>query len=180
MIFDSFLNLSIEESVALSIGVFDGVHLGHRRVLQVLVLEAHHISGKSVVITFKNHPKGFIKKTSLKFIQPLEERLDTFSQLGVDSVIALQFDEAFQKLSASEFLYLCCSKMNLKTLILGHDTTIGSDIVSDLTEIQKILPEVQLIKVPPLKMDGVIISSQNIRKALENGDIETAHRWLGR
>lgn len=171
-LFESFAK--INGPVALTIGVFDGVHLGHQTLLKTLRSQG----AKSLVITFKNHPKAFIQKTSTRYIHPLNQRIELLKEEKVDDVVALEFSEELRNLTAKEFINKCCASFNVKILVLGHDTAIGSDRLSDLKAICKIFPHV--IQVPPFLIDGVVISSQKIRDCIQKGDFKTASKWLGR
>lgn len=165
-ILESFAKLKHQEPVALTIGVFDGVHLGHQKLLSVLKSQKLH----TVLITFKNHPKAWIQKTPTQNIHPFPQRVEYLAEQGIDTLYALPFDESIRNLTAQEFLQKCASLFNLRTLILGHDTALGSDRVTDL----------QGIRVAPYLLDGEIVSSQKIRDKIKQGDFATASRMLGK
>lgn len=171
---ESFAKLKSDEPVALTIGVFDGVHLGHQKLLTTLRDQGKH----SVLITFKNHPKAWILKTPTRHIHPFEQREEYLAEQQVDTLYALEFKEEIRNLNAGEFLEKCKARFNLDTLVLGHDTTIGSDRVEHPDVLQKWVPNI--VKVAPFAMDGVIVSSQKIREAIGKGDFGKAAKWLGK
>lgn len=170
-IIESFTKCTREDPVALSIGVFDGVHLGHQSLIQ-------HLNNHKVIITFKNHPKAWILKTPTRNIHPFHQRVEYLSLQHIDTLYALEFKEEIRTLTAKAFLEKCANILNLQTLVLGHDTAIGSDRISDPNLLKKYVPKI--IEVPPLIQDGVIISSQRIRDAISKGDFKHASKWLGK
>jgi riboflavin kinase/FMN adenylyltransferase len=170
-LFESFAK--IKYPVAATIGVFDGVHLGHQALLQSL--KKH---GESLVITFKNHPKAFIQKTPIRYIHPFRQRVELLKHAGIDYLLALEFSEDIQSLTALQFLQTCQKYFSIHSLILGHDSRLGSDRVCDPHMLRKAIPTT--LTVPPLQLDSVTISSQKIREAISAGDLVLASKWLGR
>lgn len=173
-IIESFAKGKNAGPVALTIGVFDGVHLGHQTLLKTLKAQ----NQTSTLITFKNHPKAWILKTPTQNIHPFPQRIGYLAEQKIDTLYALEFNEAIRSLSAKEFLKKCAALFDLQTLVLGHDTAIGSDRILDPKILQSFVPKI--VRVPPLYIDGVLLSSQKIRSKIIQGDLKTVSKWLGK
>lgn len=159
----------------LTIGVFDGVHLGHQSVIHTLVSHALSLDLFPVVYTFKDHPSKFLNpRNSKKMITTLEHRLRLIEALGVEYIVIQDFDAPFSKQTAQEFLDLTHASIDFKSLVLGHDSKIGSDRLK--------APHIpaDVISIPPFTLEGVPISSSLIRQKLQEGDIKTVSSYLGR
>lgn len=157
---------------AITMGNFDGVHLGHRKILSALVSEAKKSGLKSLVITFTNHPKELIRGEKVIPIITADEKLDIIDGAGVDLVLALEFNEKVRNMSQREFLaYL---SVPIKKIIVGHDFKFGYDAQDySGSSIEKILVE-------PYHLDGKIVSSTSIREFMTQGEMEKLRSFLGR
>lgn len=159
----------------LTIGVFDGVHLGHQRVLQTLVTHAESVDLIPVVFTFKDHPSHFLNpKHSKPLITTLEHRLRLIEALGLEYIIIEDFNADFAKQTAEEFLNNLYKRIDVKMLVLGHDSKIGSDRLK--------VPNIpaDVISIPPLHENNHLVSSSLIRQKLKEGDLKTVSECLGR
>ncbi len=164
-------------------GFFDGVHLGHRRVVEALVSFARRTGGEAVVVTFAQHPRAVLQQDarSLRLLTSAEEKEAMLYELGVDRVETLPFDRAFARLTASEYIYdVLIGRFDADGLVLGYDNRFGSDRLTP----DRIVPlaeslglEVQV--VPPVVIGAVVVSSTKIREALDKGDVEAANAMLG-
>lgn len=166
----------------LTIGVFDGVHLGHQEVLRQLVSGAHEIGSPAVVLTFTPHPAVVLGgKMDFKCLTTPEERAGLLESFGVDVVITQIFDHALADQTAEDFMQHVARTLGLRNLLIGYDTALGRGRQGDaarLTEIGKALDfKVQL--VPPLKDESGIISSTRIRAAITAGNAVAAATSLG-
>ncbi|WP_459128774.1 riboflavin biosynthesis protein RibF [Guggenheimella bovis] len=155
---------------AITIGTFDGVHLGHQKVLSTLIEEAKARGLRALVVTFTNNPKSFIKHEPENDVISVEDKLRLIDEMGVD-VLALPFNDFIRNMSEKEFLdYLSIS---IELIIVGYDFRFGNEHSEHIQTIERKLVE------PVYYLDEVI-SSTRIRRLLSNGDLKTANHLLGR
>ena len=183
-IFQGFEDLTSIKNPVLTIGTFDGVHIGHQKILQQLNQEAEKIGGESVLFTFYPHPRMVISPEThgLKLIQTQEEKLEKLKNNGLRNVIIQPFTTDFSNLTATEFVrdYLV-DKLKVKKLVIGHDHQFGKNregTLLFLKDISKIY-NFEVIEILAQEIDEVNISSTKIRNAIEQGKIEIANRYLG-
>lgn len=166
-------------------GFFDGVHLGHRQVIQALVSCARERGEEAIAVTFAQHPRMVLGKDAhaLRLLNSPEEKEALLRSLGVDRVETLPFDRAFARLGACEYIRdVLVGRFGATALVLGYDNRLGSDCLTP--DRIKPLAEffgLEVIIVPPATYgsDPDAISSTKIREALEGGDVETARAMLG-
>jgi len=167
----------------LTVGVFDGVHLGHKRLLSLLKDKAKSNSLISGVITFRQHPLSLLKpEVSPLFLTNLPQKIKLLKNEGVDFIITLPFTFELAQTGARHFISLLKKHLNMSSLILGQDFTLGRNQEGDadfLTELSQSM-HFDLTVVPHLKIDSEIVSSTAIRKALADGNIKKANKMLGR
>jgi riboflavin kinase/FMN adenylyltransferase len=174
---------SPRKEMLLTIGVFDGVHLGHRHLISKLKEMARKQGYASGVITFSQHPQEVLSpKTRLPSLTGLEQRLALLEDEGVDIVIPLPFTPQLANLSPKQFLSLLKEYLKMKGLVVGPDFALGKGRQGDIDALRKLGQEMDfsLTVVPPLTVDGETVSSTAIRKALAEGDIKQVQRLLGR
>ena len=168
-------------------GFFDGVHLGHRLVIERLVSLAHERGDESLVVTFWPHPRAVLQDGAreLRLLNSLEEKKELLRSLGVDRVEVLDFTRSFAALTAEQYLReILRDRYGVTTLLMGYDNRLGSDRLTADTlkpiaegigmELKELLP----LSFRPSEASGEISSTQ-IRTALENGDIVSAAEMLG-
>lgn len=163
------------EPVALTIGNFDGVHLGHQAVLKRLKTSA----SQTVVLTFSNHPAEVLHHATIPRLTTLPHRLALLEQIGIDQVMLIPFTQEFAKQSAETFLTLLKKHIPFTHLILGYDAVIGHDRKRDLQQLCGTL-DFSLEYLPPITHQAQIISSSLIRKHIQNGELDLASSFLGR
>ena len=173
----------IFQNAWLTIGIFDGVHRGHREILQLLVTGAHAAGEPALVLTFTPHPAVVLGgKTDFKFLTTSDERLALLESLGVDAVITQTFSREFADQTAEEFMGHVARSVGLRHLIIGYDTALGrgrEGNAARLTEIgNKVGYTVQT--VPPLSDETGVISSTRIRQSIAAGHVSAAAADLGR
>jgi riboflavin kinase / FMN adenylyltransferase len=167
-----------------TVGTFDGVHKGHKKILDRLVAEAQKINGTPVVFTLKPHPRKvlFPEQTDLGMLNTPEEKLEKLIDSGVAVLIEYPFTKAFADYTSCEFIEeILFKKLKIKSLIIGYDHRFGKDRQGD-PEILKACAApfgFEVIKVDAYKENDNEISSTKIRKALEAGDLHTVTRFLG-
>ena len=172
-----------KKDMLLTIGVFDGVHLGHRHLMAKLTELARQQSLASGVITFSHHPREVLApRTSLPFLTDIERRTELLKYEGVDEVIPLSFTPELAKLSPKEFLELLKKHLRMRGLVIGPDFALGHNREGNTNVLRQLGTEMDfsLTVVPPLTIDGEVVSSTAIRKALAEGDMKRAQKLMGR
>ncbi len=171
------------EEMALTIGVFDGVHPGHQHLINSLKAKADETGLLSGVITFGWHPKALLApQTELPYLTSLEERIELIKNLGIDHVIVLSFTQELAQLSARQFIELLREHLKLRALVLGPDFALGkgregtTDFLRQLGEELDFSVDV----VSPIKIGNKVVSSTAIRDALNEGNIREITQLLGR
>lgn len=167
----------------LTIGTFDGVHLGHQDIVQKLVADAHASGSQAVVLTFYPHPAVVIGKRENPFyLTTPEERADLLGQLGVDVVITYPFTPQTSKITAEEFVSTIKSHTGMRHLLVGPDFALGHNRAGNIQFLQALGKEsgYTLSTIPPYEISGRVVSSSWIRNALKEADIELAGLLLGR
>ena len=169
--------------VALTLGFFDGVHLGHQSLIAKLMDVAKEISGQSVVITFDSHPYRIICPDKLPpKIMTLTQRVKLLKKCGVDNIIVQPFDKEFSEMPAETFLKnILLKKIKAKAIIGGYDCRFGKGGKGDLDMLQKFSHEKKFhfYNVPPIKINDIIVSSTEIRNAISCGNLQIAANYLG-
>jgi len=172
-----------EKDSLLTIGVFDGVHLGHRLLLSRLVELSKKQNLSSLVITFGQHPQQVLfPQGGPLFLTDLAQRISLLKDTGVDDVLVLSFSQKLAELSAPEFLGMLKKYLRMRGLVIGSDSTLGRNREAGISELQKLGEKMgfSVTVVPPLKIDGQVVSSTAIRNALSRGDVERAAKLAGR
>ena len=174
-------------------GFFDGVHLGHRLVIERLVSLAHERGDESLVVTFWPHPRAVLQDGAreLRLLNSLEEKKELLRNLGVDRVEVLDFTRSFAALTAEQYLRdILRDRFGVTTLLMGYDNRLGSDrLTADKLRPKASAMEMELIELEPFGQGGhrfadvhpslTHISSTVIRKSLEEGKVEEAAEMLG-
>ena len=166
-----------------TIGVFDGVHLGHKHLIFKLKELAGQQSFCTVALTFHTHPQEILAPNSQPpFITDAFEKADLLRKEGVAAVIVLTFTPELATLRAREFVELLRSKLRMKGLVIGPDFALGHGAEGNIAALRKLGRELDfsVTVIPPVKMNGEIISSTVIRKAMADGDMEKVRRLMGR
>jgi riboflavin kinase/FMN adenylyltransferase len=166
-----------------TIGSFDGVHIGHQALVKRLVTEAHARQISAIVITFYPHPAVVLRNIEhAYYLTTPDERAALLQGFGVDHVITLPFTRELAALSAEEFMRLLHGHLHLKTLIVGSDFALGRNRQGDVPELRKLGQtlgyEVDVIE--PVTQTSQVVSSSLIRQALLDGNVSSAASMLGR
>ncbi len=172
------------KNAAVTIGTFDGVHLGHQKIIQQLKEGAESIKGESVIFTFYPHPRMvlFPDDDSLKLLSTEEEKKELLEKFGVDHLIIHPFTKEFSRITYTEYVRdILVNKLKVKKLIIGYNHHFGRNREGSFQQLKKLAPVYgfELEKIPAQDIDDVEISSTKIRKALDKGDIKTANIFLG-
>jgi riboflavin kinase/FMN adenylyltransferase len=184
---DSVARGDLREPVAATVGVFDGVHKGHRRILDELVRWAREGGGSSVVVTFDRHPREVLRGEKPAAIQSLEHRLVLLERVGIDAAWILPFDRATASIEAEAFVRdFLVGRLGVKRVLLGADHRFGKDRRGDIALLERLGPRLgfEARGVPLEASQGSrtseTISSTAIRDAIREGRLEDAERLLGR
>ena len=176
--------LPVFQNAVITIGTFDGVHMGHRQIIEKLKEEAKAINGETVIITFHPHPRKVISSTILgiRLINTLEEKIELLEQLGIHHLAVVPFTDAFANQQAEDYVqHFLVDKFHPHTIIIGYDHRFGKERKGDYLLLEKLAPvfNYQLKEIPKHVLNEVSISSTRIREALLNGKIEIADKLLG-
>ncbi len=172
------------EPLVLTIGNFDGVHLGHKALLAAVVKTAERLHALPGAMTFVPHPlKVLLRNPDIKLLTTLKDRAALIEQSGIKRLFRLKFDEAMAKTCARDFVVeVLHHNLRITALVIGHDYSLGRNKDGDLAFLRKIGSELcfDVIEGPRQEVDGMVVSSTKIRECLLNGDIRLASRLLGR
>lgn len=179
--FDQILDIP---NPVLTIGTFDGVHVGHQKIIQQLNQEAEELGGESVLFTFYPHPRMVLYPEShnLRLIQTQVEKMDKLRRMGLQNVIVHPFTMEFSRLTAVEFVrdYLV-NRLKVKKLIIGYDHQFGKNREGSIDFLKEVAPVYgfSVREISAQEIDEVDISSTKIRKAILEGEMALAQRYLG-
>lgn len=180
---DELRAAGVKGATALTLGVFDGVHLGHRHLIAALRSDARERGLAAAVITFANHPLSVLRPgVDIVMLAPLEERIALLREAGADHVVPITFTRELSQLSAEEFVGVLRDELDVRHLVVGPDFALGhgrqgtAAVLAKLGEVHGFTVSV----VEPLSLDGKPARSTAIRQALAVGDVETAAAILGR
>ena len=172
-----------QQQSVLTIGTFDGLHLGHQKILATVCAQAKQKGLISVLLTFHPHPRRILFPTEpLGLIQTQEEKLARLEALGLDHVVVLEFNEQFAKQTAAQFVEeVLISGLNAQSVIIGYDHQFGHDRQGNLAFLRSYETKgsFEVSEIPAEQIDAVYISSSKIRKAIESGQIAQANAYLG-
>ncbi len=180
----NILELPNFEYAVLTIGTFDGVHLGHRKIIEQLVNEAKRVNGTSIVLTFFPHPKHVVGNNSeaVLLLNTLEEKVKLLSEAGVDHLVVTPFTTEFAELSAENYIKeFLIKSFHPHTLIIGYDHRFGKNRIGDFNMLEKYSTEFgyNVMEVPEHILAHIKISSTQIRKQLLLGNVKQANALLG-
>ena len=170
-------------NAVVTIGTFDGVHLGHREILRNMVSRAKEIGGESVVVTFYPHPRQVLSHdTGIRFISTQEEKIRHLEELGIDNLVIIRFTKEFAAVPSEDFIKDYIVK-NIKpaVLIIGYDHHFGKGRTGDFEMLYTLGRQYgfDVEKIQEQDVDNVAVSSTKIRHYLANGDIRHANQLLG-
>ncbi len=181
---EELTSLSPSQDSVLSIGVFDGVHLGHRRLIARLIEESAQLGLVPGIVTFRGHPESVVTEGSApRLLSSLDERINLLKGLGISLVVPVTFDEALSKLQAREFVSLLQQTLRMRALVVGPDFALGykrEGDVAKLTSLGRELGYSVSIVGAAVSDDGNPITSTAVREALGAGDVERVASLMGR
>jgi riboflavin kinase/FMN adenylyltransferase len=179
--FYSFDTVSIDSPTAVTIGMFDGLHLGHLKVIQGCLTAAKETNIKTCVITFSNHPADHFTGKRNELLMPMQEKIAAFEGLGIDYVIIIPFDAYIVELPAKMFIQEhLLYRLKAQKVILGYDNHFGKNREGSISYIKEHFSnELEAISIDVAKVDEVIVSSSQIKKYLSEGEVKKAKAMLG-
>ena len=183
-IFDNLKSYSSEKESILTIGTFDGVHIGHNKILKRLIQDSKKNNLSSLVMTFFPHPRMILNKShEIKMIDTIDEKINLLEKTGLDNLIIHPFDNNFSKIRAKEFVEeILIKKLKIKEIIIGYDHKFGKDREASVEDLKKFGKDYMFTvkEIPAQEIDSIAISSTKIRNAILNGEIEKCNKFLGR
>jgi len=183
-IFHGTENAKISRPTVLTLGVFDGLHLGHQRIMQTVVRRAKKINAAPTAITFDPHPRAVLHPESAPpLLQTLDQRLAAFEFLGIEQAIVIRFNKDFANQDAESFLReIVSERLQAKEVYLGKGFAFGKNRGGDIQLLRKMSTELGFFadEVKEVRLRGARISSSKIRRLLSEGKVNLARRMLGR
>ena len=172
----------IKDSVV-TIGTFDGVHLGHQKIIKRLVAIAHAEQLQGLVLTFFPHPRMVVQKdTSIKLINTIDEKADLIQDLGVDHLVIKAFTKDFSRLTSLEYVRdVLVNKLHVKHIIVGYDHHFGRNRTANIKDLKEFgaFYGFKVTEITAQEVGDVAVSSTKIRSALAEGSIKVANQFLG-
>lgn len=182
-IFHSINDFSSTKKTILTLGTFDGVHFGHKKILERVIQKTKNGNYESLVLTFFPHPRMVLQEHSdLKLLNTIDEKIDLLKQIGIENLVIHPFDETFSKLTAEEFVStVLVDRFHIQKIIIGYDHRFGRNRTANIDDLiafgKQYGFEVEQISVQ--EINDISVSSTKIRKALLEGDMALANQYLG-
>ena len=172
------------DNAVVTIGTFDGVHFGHQKIIKRLCEMAKSSGGESVLLTFFPHPRMIIdpENQELKMINTIDEKAQILAGLGIDHLIITPFTRDFSNLSANDYIKnILVDAIGTKKIIIGYDHRFGKDRLGNINTLMENAStyDYQVEEIPEQDINDVAVSSTKIRKALLDGDVALANKYLG-
>lgn len=173
-----------QNRTVVTVGSFDGLHIGHQKILKKLIEISKNINGTNVLLTFEPHPRSVIAKDyDLKILTTLEEKKMFLENFGIENLIVQNFTLEFSQMTSEEFIQkILVNDLGISHVVIGHDHKFGKDRLGDEDKLKEYGKKYNfnVTSVEAEMIDGQIVSSTKIRKALNDGDIEKVNLFLGR
>ncbi|OCB71578.1 riboflavin kinase / FMN adenylyltransferase [Flavobacterium glycines] len=182
-IFHSIKDFSSPKKTILTLGTFDGVHIGHKKILEKVIQHTHDETYESLVLTFFPHPRMILQERSeIKLLNTISEKIDLLEQLGIQNLVIHPFDESFSRLTAEEFVKtVLVEQFKIHKIIIGYDHRFGRNRTADINNLiefgEKYDFEVEQISAQ--EINDISVSSTKIRNAINEGNMFLANKYLG-
>lgn len=182
-VFQSVSHFKSNANSFVTIGTFDGVHIGHQKILRKLIEQAKKEKKKSVLLTFFPHPRMVLQKNaSVELLNTIKEKSDLLEEMGLDYLIIHPFSKEFSRLTALDFVRdILVNQLNTSKLIIGYDHHFGKNREGNINQLREysLLYDFSVEEIPAQDIDDVSVSSTKIRNALKDGELKTANKYLG-
>ena len=183
-IYRSIEDYTEDKRSVVTIGTFDGIHLGHQKILSRLINSSKNKNLNSVVLTFFPHPRIILNKyNEVKMIDTLDEKIIHLNEIGIDSLIIHPFDKNFSLLSANQFIKdFLVEKLKIKHIIIGYDHRFRKGREASVTDLKNYANDYDFTveEIKAQEIEKITISSTKIRNSINQGDIKTTKKYLGR
>ncbi len=182
-VFPSISEFNSTKKTIVTIGTFDGVHIGHQKIIEKLIQETKKADCESLILTFFPHPRMVLNgSSSIKLLNTINEKSSLLEKMGLDNLVVHPFDKKFSNLSAEEFVKtILVDSFNLKKIIIGYDHRFGNNRAANIDDLisfgKKYDFEVEQISAQ--EIDSVSVSSTKIRDAITDGNMIVANEFLG-
>ena len=165
----------------LTLGTFDGVHKGHRKIISNLKSEAKINNLRSIILTFFPHPRNIVSSEIIKSISTIDEKIKIFSDLGIDELIIQKFDKSFSSMNAKEFIELLVDNLKIKKIIVGYNHRFGKNRSADINVLKdfSLKYDFEVLEIKAFEVENIKISSTKIRDAIQQGNIKLCNNYLG-
>lgn len=177
-------NFTNSKKTVLTIGTFDGVHIGHQKIIKQLVETAQSQNLTSVVLTFFPHPRMVLQNdNAVRMIDTVDEKIQWLDQLGVDVLVIHPFSKSFSRTTAVTFARdIIANQLNTKEVIIGYDHRFGQNREATIEDLETFgqLYNFKVAVIPAQDIESIAVSSTKIRKAMSNGDLSTVRQYLNR
>lgn len=181
--FNNINEFNCKKSTIITIGTFDGVHLGHQKILKKLNIEAENNGLESSVLTFFPHPRTVLNPdSSLKLINTIEERISLFKKSKIDNLIVHPFTKEFSELDSEDYVKnILVDQLKAKIVLIGYDHKFGKNRTADINNLKEygIKYNFEVIEIKAEEINNISISSTKIRNSIEEGDIQLTNSYLG-
>ena len=182
-VYKGFSNYSPVKNAVVTIGAYDGVHIGHQTIISRLIRIAKKHSGETVLVTFHPHPRLVLQKeANIKLLTSIDDRIELLEKSGIEHLIIIPFDESFSKLSSQEFIRdVLVQKIGTKRLVIGYDHHFGKNREGSFEHLMKYGPVYgfEVEEIPAKEVNDINVSSTKIRRAIQEGHIQKANQFLG-
>jgi riboflavin kinase/FMN adenylyltransferase len=181
--FNNINEFNCKKSTIITIGTFDGVHLGHQKILKKLNVEAENNRLESSVLTFFPHPRTVLNPdSSLKLINTIEERISLFKKSKIDNLIVHPFTKNFSELDSEDYVKnILVDQLRAKIVLIGYDHKFGKNRTADINNLKEygIKYNFKVIEIKAKEINDIAISSTKIRNSIKEGDIRLTNSYLG-
>jgi riboflavin kinase/FMN adenylyltransferase len=182
-IFHSINDFQITKKTILTLGTFDGVHIGHKKILQKLTQNTPNEEYESVVLTFFPHPRMVLQEDSnIKLLNTIKEKQDLLDEIGIENLVIHPFDETFSQLTAEEFVKtVLVEKFHIQKIIIGHDHRFGRNRTANIDHLIDFGKQYgfDVSQISVQELNEISVSSTKIRNAILDGNIQLANDYLG-
>lgn len=182
-VYNGFSSYSAVKNAVVTIGAFDGVHVGHQTIINRMLRIAKKFKGEAVLVTFDPHPRLVLQKSSkIKLLTSIQERIDLLEKVGIKHLIIIPFDKSFSNLTSLEFVRdILVKKIGTKRLVIGYDHHFGRNREGSFEHLKKYgsFYGFDVEEIPAQEVNDINVSSTKIRSALEGGDVTRAAKYMG-